>query len=53
MIQPPDAQYYHGGLYYKIGLHGFVYLYLLGSWVKTTKPLSDLTNHEIEKVKLC
>lgn len=50
IIQPPDAQFYRGSLYYKIGLHGLVYMFISGQWVRTTKPASDLEGSEIEKV---
>lgn len=53
IIQPPDAQFYRGSLYYKIGLHGLVFMYISGGWVRTTKDLNDLKGSEIEKVKLC
>jgi hypothetical protein len=42
--RPPGAEYKMNGLYYKTGVHGFVY-YWAGfdnGWLRSTTPSSDL-----------
>lgn len=36
---PHGAEYLVKETYYKIGLHGFVYMWLTDSWVRSTKPV--------------
>jgi len=39
---PFGAQYYVDGLYYKVGIHNYVYLYIGGSWMKSSHSVEDL-----------
>lgn len=42
-IEIPDSyQYQIDGLYYKVGIHGYVYLFVCGKWLKSSKTTEDL-----------
>ena len=36
---PDGAQYLVKEVYYKVGEHGFVYMWLTDSWIRSTKPV--------------
>lgn len=41
------TKYRADGLTYKIGAHGFVYKWLHGAWVKSSKSSSDLKRAQV------
>jgi hypothetical protein len=44
---PRDSQYTIDGLYYKIGVHDHVFIFICGHWVKSAKTKADL--HRIQR----
>lgn len=43
-MRPEDAQYEVSGSFYKVGAHGFVYLWVDGEWRHSTKKEWELTH---------
>lgn len=43
---PAKATHYAFGAYYKTGVHGRVFMYIEGYWVKSAKTVADLARFE-------
>jgi hypothetical protein len=39
---PNDAEYFNNGLYYKIGVHGKAFIWVLDGWIKSAQHVDDV-----------
>lgn len=44
MVIPKSAIGAISGLYYKIGSHGFAFMWLKGEWIKSARPADEVAN---------
>ena len=44
MVIPKSAIGAISGLYYKIGSHGFAFMWLKGEWIKSARPSDEVAN---------
>ena len=44
--KPEDAQFQYRTNYFKVGLHGVVFIWLDSGWIRSTMPRRDLENRE-------
>ena len=49
---PRDYQYSLDGLYYKLGVHNYVYIFICGRWFKSSKTKDDLKAMSEKKIKV-
>jgi len=52
-VSPPDSEYELHGSHYKIGAHGFVYLWRDGEWMTSTKEKWELENPQPSTGAIC
>jgi len=52
-MNPPDGEYELHGSHYKIGAHGFVYLWRDGEWMTSTKEKWELENPQPSTGAIC
>lgn len=43
---PPHAQHYGHGSYYKFGVHGKVFVWVNGQWIKSAKTTNEIKRFE-------